>query len=245
MNSELLFNRLFGVGNYSITIDGFFLHGIANLGDKEFKIIGTCKSVAIDSKLALRISEKILETIFEDKDKAVKRSIIFLVDTQGHKLSRFEEYIGINGYFAHMAKCIFLAGLCEHKTLSIVHGEAVSGCFLAFAMMADRVCALEDAKIYVMDLRAMSKITKIDYEKLLELSKTSPIFAPGVYNYWLMGGVHEIWFNKDNWQEKLLKAVDYVSKIDNRYELGAIRQGRIKAKEVISVIKSHCKGINV
>ncbi len=243
MNSELLFNRLFGAGNYIITIDGFFLHGIANVENKELKIIGTCKSVAIDSRLALNISGQILETILEDKNKD-KRTIVFLVDTQGHKLSRFEEYIGINGYFAHMAKCIFLASICGHKTISIVHGEAVSGCFLAFAMMADRVCALEDAKIYVMDLRAMSKITKIDYEKLLELSKISPIFAPGVYNYWLMGGVHEIWYENEDWHRNLIEAIDNIKMIDDRHELGAKRKGRTKAKEIISLVRDCCERFN-
>lgn len=238
MNSEILFNRLFGIGNYTIVIDGYFLHGDATVEGENLKIIGTCKGVAIDSRLALKISEKVLETIVEDKDKS-KRTIVFLVDTQGHKLSRFEEYLGINGYFAHMAKCIFLTGASGHKTISIVHGEAVSGCFLAFAMMADKVCALRDAKIYVMDLKAMSRITKIDYQKLIELSKVSPIFAPGVYNYWLMGGVHEIWEEEENWQEKLLQSIKTLEKIDDRYILGFSRGGRIMAKSVIEQIKNY------
>lgn len=238
MNSEILFNKLFGIGNYTIIIDGYFLYGDAIVGGENLKIIGTCKSVAIDSKLALRISEKVLETIKEDKGRETdKRPIVFLVDTQGHKLSRFEEYIGINGYFAHMAKCIFLASASGHKTISIVHGEAVSGCFLAFAMMADKVCALKDAKIYVMNLKAMSRITKIDYEKLVELSKISPFFAPGVYNYWLMGGVHEIWEEDENWQENLLQSIQNLEKIDSRYNLGFQRGGRIIAKSVIEQIK--------
>lgn len=235
MNSELLFSKLFGAGNYSIYIDGYFLEGNAKIDSLKLKIIGTCKGVAIDSRLALRISEKILKTV-EDDEKIDKRPIIFLVDTQGHKLAREEEFIGINGYFAHMAKCIYLASSLGHKTISIVHGEAVSGCFLAFAMMADMICALEGSKIYVMDLKAMSKITKIDYHTLNELSLKSPVFAPGVENYYILGGVHEIWKEEENWQERLKYVIEMVEKKDRRIELAVSRGSRLKAKMVIDYL---------
>lgn len=244
MNSEILFNRLFGTGNYKITIDGYFLEGFAKVGEEEVKVIGTCKGVAIDSKLALKISEKVLDTIIEDMGKR-ERTIIFLVDTQGHKLSRFEEFIGINGYFAHMAKCIYLASISGHKTISIVHGEAVSGCFLAFAMMADYVCALEEAKIYVMDLKAMSKITKIEYDKLEELSKKSPVFAPGVYNYLVMGGIHEIWEENSDWRLNLLNAIRKINKADERCNLGYERKGRIFAKKIIQKVQKDIERIGL
>lgn len=237
MNSEILFNRLFGAGNYSITIDGYFIEGYAKLNNITAKVIGTCRSVAIDSTLALRISEEILKTIQEDLNYD-KRPIIFLVDTQGHKLSRREEFLGINGYFAHMAKCIFLAGRMGHKTVSIIHGEAVSGCFLAFGMMPDIVCALEGSKIYVMDLKAMSKITKIDYDILLKLAEESPVFAPGIDNFYKLGGVHEIWKEEDDWNEKLIQAINKCSNYDNRIELAQERRGRIHSKTIIDFLKN-------
>lgn len=237
MNSEILFNKLFGVGNYSITIDGFFIEGYARVGSENTKVIGTCRSVAIDSALALRISEVILKTIEEDLNFN-KRPIIFLVDTQGHKLSKAEEFLGINGYFAHMAKCIFLAGRMGHKTVSIIHGEAVSGCFLAFGMMPDIVCALEGSKIYVMDLKAMSKITKIDYNILLKLSEESPIFAPGIDNFYKLGGVHEIWKEEDNWNEKLIQAFNKCSNHDNRIELAFERHGRLYSKHIVDYLRN-------
>ncbi len=237
MNSELLFNRLFGAGNYSITIDGYFIEGYAKLGKIKAKVIGTCRSIAIDSALALRISEEILKTMQEDLDFD-KRPIIFLVDTQGHKLSRNEEFLGINGYFALMAKCIFLAGRKGHKTVSIIHGEAVSGCFLAFGMMPDIVCALENSKIYVMDLKAMSKITKIDYDILLKLSKESPVFAPGVENFYKLGGVHKIWKEDDDWHRKLIEAIDNCSNYDNRIELAFCRNTRQNSKNIIDFLRN-------
>lgn len=237
MNSEILFNKLFGAGKYSITIDGFFIEGYAKVGSSNTKVIGTCRSVAIDSALALRISEVILKTIEEDLNFD-KRPIIFLVDTQGHKLSRQEEFLGINGYFAHMAKCIYLAGCIGHKTVSIIHGEAVSGCFLAFGMMPNIVCALEGSKIYVMDIKAMSKITKIDYDILLKLSDESPVFAPGIENFYKLGGVHEIWKEYDNWNERLIQAINKCKNEDNRIELALERCGRLYSKKIVDYLKN-------
>ncbi len=237
MNNEILFNRLFGIGNYNITIDGFFIHGNAVVGGKNVAVIGTCRGVAIDSELALKIADSVLRNIKKSKNKKLAPfPIIFLVDTEGHKLSRHEEFTGINGYFAHMAKCIDFASFSGHKTVSIIHGKAVSGCFLAFAMMADHVCALPNSEIYVMNLQAMSKITKIDYNTLKELSEKSPVFAPGAKNYWEMGGVHEIWKDEDDWLSCLSRALNNAEKTDNRYKLGFERGGRQKTEAIIKLM---------
>src|SRR6185369_17506926 len=91
-----------------------------------------------------------------------------------------------------------------HKTLTLIHGEAVSGGFLAFGMLADRVCALPDAQVRVMDLRAMARVTKIPLERLETLAVDSPVFAPGADNYWRMGAVHEMWADgTEDWDVRL------------------------------------------
>ncbi len=237
MNSEITFNRLFGIGNYNLSIDGFFIQGNAVVNNKKVAVFGTCRGVALDSQLALRIADKVLKitkkSIYE---KTEPMPIIFLVDTEGHKLSKNEEFIGINGYFSHMAKCIDFASYSGHKIVSIVHGKALGGCYLSLVSMADYVCALPGSEIYVIDLYAMSKITKIDYNTIKELSEKSPVFAPGVKNYWEMGGVHEIWEENEDWNSNLSRVLNNLTKYDNRSELGYKRGGREKTQSIIKLM---------
>jgi hypothetical protein len=47
-------------------------------------------------------------------------------------------------------------------------------------VLSDVCFALPDAEIKVMNLPAMSRITKIPLERLQDLSISSPVFAPGV-----------------------------------------------------------------
>ncbi|MGN2393609.1 biotin-independent malonate decarboxylase subunit gamma, partial [Pelomicrobium sp. G1] len=84
-----------------------------------------------------------------------------LVDTSGQRLSRRDELLGINGYLAHLAKALAFARARGHLLLALVYGEAVSGGFLSFGMMADYVYALRDAQVRVMNLAAMARVTKI------------------------------------------------------------------------------------
>ena len=79
-----------------------------------------------------------------------------------------------------------------HRIIGLVYSQAVSGGFLASSLMADRCYALPEAQIRVMNLPAMARITKIPLERLEELSKASPVFAPGVKNYLRMGAVDRL-----------------------------------------------------
>jgi malonate decarboxylase gamma subunit len=234
---NILFDRLFGSGQHSITIDGEFLCGTATVSGNESVIIGTRNKAAIDSKLALKVAGAILAAVGEDSSHSRPlRTIVFLVDTQGQELSRHEELLGLNGYFAHVASCCDLARRHGHRLLTVVHGDAVSGGFLAFGLMADRVCALPDAQVRVMDLRAMSKVTKIPYDRLVVLAEESPVFAPGAENFWRMGAVHELWHAEDDWGICLATAVAHTDKVDGRAQLGFDRGGRMLAASITGIV---------
>lgn len=235
MNS--LFDRLFGCGHSEIVIDGEFLGGTARVGTNEAVIIGTRNKAAIDSALALKVAGAILAAVAEDSGPSrPSRPIIFLVDTQGQKLSRHEELLGLNGYFAHVASCCDLARRQGHRLLTVIHGDAVSGGFLAFGLMADRVCALPEAQVRVMDLRAMSKVTKIPYENLTVLAEESPVFAPGAENFWRMGAVDELWAEDDDWTRCLAAAVTRIKTEDGRARLGLERGGRLLAAPITELV---------
>ncbi len=235
----MVFDRLFGSGQHSIAIDGDFLAGTATVGERETVIIGTCNKAAIDSSLALKVADAILRTVREDiSPSRPPRSILFLVDTQGQQLSRHEELLGLNGYFAHVASCCDLARRHDHRLVTVIHGEAVSGGFLAFGLMADRICALPDAQVRVMDLRAMSKVTKIPYDKLVVLAEESPVFAPGAENYWRMGAVDVLWSIEDDWSSCLESAIALAKADDGRARLGQERGGRTLAAPISELVVS-------
>jgi len=92
-----------------------------------------------------------------------------------------------------------------------------------------------------MDLRAMSRVTKIPLERLQALAEESPVFAPGASNYWRMGAVHELWSDED-WPERLTAALAAaavaatISPSDQRAKLGAERGGRTLAARVAETV---------
>ena len=66
--------------------------------------------------LALRIADAILQMVRDDAaDGKPPRPIVFIADTQGQALSRHDELLGLNGYFAHVARCVDLARRQGHR----------------------------------------------------------------------------------------------------------------------------------
>lgn len=118
----------------------------------------------------------------------------------------------------------------------MISGEAVSGGFLAYGMMADRICALPNSQVRVMDLRAMARVTKIGLERLEELAKQSPVFAPGAENYWRMGGIHELWSENDVWPERPAAALACAGSTDDRAAIGLERGGRLLAAPTAQIV---------
>jgi malonate decarboxylase gamma subunit len=237
MNDQTTYDRLFGKGAHELVFEGFFVQGTAQIGGQTVAVVGTRDHAAIDGSIALQITEAILNVVREDIASGMPpRSIVFIADTQGQALSRHEELLGLNGYFAHIVKCVDLARRQGHKLLTIINGEAVSGGFLAYGMMADCICALPEAQVRVMDLRAMSRVTKISLERLEALAKESPVFAPGAENFWRMGGIHEIWKEQDDWSRCIAKALLQITKADARAEIGLDRGGRQYAATIAKLV---------
>ena len=160
---------------------------------------------------------------------------MLLVDTSGQRLSRRDELLGVNGYMAHLAKCLELARRSSHRTLGLVYGEAVSGGFLATSLLADVCYALPEAEIRVMNLPAMARVTKIPLERLQELSKTSAVFAPGVENYHRMGAIRTLW--DGDLSAHLEAALAEPEEGDRRRQDGEARGGRTLARAVADRVR--------
>ena len=77
----------------------------------------------------------------------------------------------------------------------------------------------------------MARVTKIDEERLTELSKSNPVFAPGVENFVAMGGIRALW--RGDLQAQLRIALENSPIVDQRSLDGAARGGRKLAAMVV------------
>lgn len=166
-----------------------FFVGCGQVGARTVQVIGTDHATEVGVDLALAMAAAVLATVRQHPG----RPLLFLLDTQGQRLRRRDELLGLNGYMAHLAKCVEIARSRGHRILSLVYGQAVSGGYLSTGMMADACYALADAEIKVMNLPAMARITKIPQERLEALALASPVFSPGVANYQRMGHLQGLW----------------------------------------------------
>ncbi|WP_447945787.1 biotin-independent malonate decarboxylase subunit gamma [Stenotrophomonas indicatrix] len=229
MPLNTLLDALFPRG-HAITVNDSVLTGSATTDDGEVTVIGTTDKIEVGVDHALLLADTVLASTAAHP----QRSIVMLVDTAGQRLTRRDELLGINGYFAHLAQTLDLARRRGARLVTLVYGESVSGGFLSFGLMADHIHALPDAQVRVMDLRAMARVTKQPLEKLQALSLTSPVFAPGVENYVAMGAVQSLW--EGELALHLLDALRAPADGDHRAALGAERGGRTLAAQVAAAV---------
>ncbi|MCL1499746.1 biotin-independent malonate decarboxylase subunit gamma [Xanthomonas nasturtii] len=229
MQLSRLLDQLFPLG-HTITRNDDVLTGSATTAAGEVTVIGTADKleVGVDHALALAA------TVLASTRAHPQRPIVMLADTAGQRLARRDELLGINGYFAHLARTLDLARKRGAQLVTLVYGESVSGGFLSFGLMADHIHALPDAQIRVMDLRAMARVTKQSVDTLQALSKSSPVFAPGVENYVRMGAVESLW--DGDLAQALLDALAAPTDGDQRRALGAQRGGRTLARDVAASV---------
>lgn len=238
MSLNDILDSLFPAG-HTVAVNNKVITGEATTALGTVAVLGTTDAAAIDHAMALALSGFILDTI----ERHPGRPLVFLVDTSGQALSRSQELLCLNGSLAHLAQCVDLARRQGHASLSLVTANAVSGGFLSFGLMADRAYALVDAQVRVMDLRAMSRVTKIAHERLIELAADSPIFAPGAESYVRMGAIEAIWpVPSASLLEEALAAERAAPASDQRQSSGLERGGRQLAAGITKTVQNAACG---
>jgi len=238
MSLNDILDSLFPAG-HAVAVDNKVITGEATTAQGTVAVLGTTDAAAIDHAMALALSAFILDTV----EQHPGRPLVYLVDTSGQALSRSQELLCLNGSLAHLAQCVDLARRQGHASLSLVTANAVSGGFLSFGLMADRAYALADTQVRVMDLRAMSRVTKIAHERLLELGAGSPIFAPGAESYVCMGAIEAIWpVPSAGLLEEALAAGQVAPVGDLRQLCGAERGGRQLAAGITKTVQNAACG---
>lgn len=235
MNTELVLKQLFP-NQLNYQIEGYVIKGDAQTAVGPVRILGTVNAAPINQDIAIQLSSEILKLV----QQGDQTPVVFIVDTQGQDLSRADELLCLNRTFAHLASCVDLLRRSGHANLAIIFGQAVSGGFLSYGLMANGVYALSDSQVKVMDLNAMARVTKIPVEKLKDLSQSSAIFAPGVENFYKMGAINAIWPDlESDWISQALlnqqqQLESYIT--DQRRVVGQQRQGRQLCNSVIEKV---------
>jgi len=226
MDWHTLAAGLFGP-THQIVADGDFLCGTAAFDGATLAVVGTTNHAAVGVDLALRQARAILAVVAEHPG----RPLLLLVDTQGQKLRRRDELLGIHRAMAHLGGCIDLARRQGHPVIGLVYDQALSGGFITSGLIADACHALPEAEIRVMRVPAMARVTKLPEELLESLSRSNPVFAPGVANYVAMGGVRSLW--DADLAAGLRAALADRDTTDRRAEEGSARGGRRVAADVV------------
>lgn len=154
-------------------------------------------------------------TIDADKDKPIgqKRPLILIVDTPGNGPGKVEEIIGMNKATGGYQLALAEARKSGHPVIAMVIGRAISGAFLCHGLQADNILALSkdfNTMIHVMPITSISRITKLDIERLEELSKVNPVFAAGVDFFYKLGGVEEIVYKIEDMKAMVVKHINEV-----------------------------------
>ena len=235
MNTELVLKQFFP-NQLNYQIEGYVIKGDAQTAVGPVRILGTVNAAPINQDIAIQLSSEILKLV----QQGDQTPVVFIVDTQGQDLSRADELLCLNRTFAHLASCVDLLRRRGHANLAIIFGQAVSGGFLSYGLMANEVYAMSDSQVKVMDLNAMARVTKIPVEKLKDLSQSSAIFAPGVENFYKMGAINAIWPDlESDWISQALlnqqqQLESYIT--DQRRVVGQQRQGRQLCNSVIEKV---------
>jgi malonate decarboxylase gamma subunit len=226
MQWNSLVTQLFG-SDHGMRAVGDFLLGEVIFEGEPLTVIGTTNHAPIGVRLALAQARVVLDTITQHPG----RPILLLIDTQGQQLRRRDELLGINRAMAHLGASIDLARRRGHRVIGLVYDQALSGGFITSGLIADACYALPDAEIRVMRIPAMARVTKLPEDKLTALSKSNPVFAPGVQNYVAMGGVRALW--RGDLKTCLRDALANTPTEDRRAQDGAERGGRRLAAGVV------------
>lgn len=239
MTLDKILSSLFPVGH---DIDPRPDHLILGTGKRAnggtVEVVGIADGEALGIEGVLPLAGRVLDIVAAGGSAP----ILVLVDTQGQLMSRRDEMLGLNEYLAHLAKCLLLASRSGHATVGLNYGKAVAGAFLATALATDILVALPDASPAVMDLPSMARVTKLPEDRLKELSKTTPVFAPGLASMTAVGAVAEVWDPAKSLADQLEATLAVVPTRDTRDAFGAERGGRPIAAQIARRVAHQASG---
>lgn len=208
---------------------------------------------------AYKMALAVYHTMEADREKSLdgKRPIVLIVDTPGNGPGKVEEIIGMNKATGAYQLALAEARKEGHPVVAMVIGRAISGAFLCHGLQADEILSLPaeyGTMIHVMPVSSISRITKIDGERLERMSKDNPVFAAGAEFFYRLGGINELVKTPEQMKEAVGEHIrqirckksggdwEYLGPM-GRGKLGEERGGRRKRAEVLSLMREEFEAI--
>jgi len=136
-----------------------------------------------------QLARAVQQVVALDREQAIKRPIVAVIDVTSQAYGRREEAYGIHQALAGAAGAYAQARLAGHPVIGLIVGKAMSGAFLAHGYQANRLIALDDPQVMVhaMGKASAARITLRSVEALEKLSATVPPMAYDIANYASLG----------------------------------------------------------
>ena len=218
---------MFG-NKFQITEKNNIITGHGTYAEHAFALFGVVNEAMLDNQMSLDLADFVIQ-------QPAKTNFLIILDTGGQQATHQAELLGLNRYYAHLIKALHFKRHQECRVFALVIGKALGGAFIATALNAQRIYALPSAQISVMWLEAMSRVTKIPLAKLQELSKTSPIFAPGAENFYLLGAVAEI-LSAEKIMSTLINTINLPTLLGDWRSNGFERGGRKLSAPIVEAV---------
>jgi malonate decarboxylase gamma subunit len=136
-----------------------------------------------------QLAQAVHEVIDADRDAAVKRPLVAVIDVVSQAYGRREEAYGIHQALAGAAGAYAQARLAGHPVIGLIVGQAMSGAFLAHGYQANRLIALDDpgVAVHAMGKASAARVTLRSVEALEELAASVPPMAYDIRSYASLG----------------------------------------------------------
>ncbi|QGY01687.1 biotin-independent malonate decarboxylase subunit gamma [Methylobacterium mesophilicum SR1.6/6] len=219
-------------GGHDVAVRDGLVTGSGPFAGGRIHVVGIDGDTPLGVDGALVLSRAVLDAV-RAGDRA---PILVVVDSDSQRMSRRDELLGLNECLAHLAKTVLLADRSGHPTIGLIYGHSAAGAFIATALATRVLAALPGANPSVMDLLSVARVTKLPLEKLQDMAKSTPVFAPGIDNMVATGAVHAVLDPGTPLDGQIRALIDAMPSDDVRDRLGEARGGRPVARSVAEAV---------
>ncbi|SDM76040.1 malonate decarboxylase gamma subunit [Methylobacterium phyllostachyos] len=217
---------------HSVTVREGLVGGSGPFAGNSLAIVGVDGDTPLGIDGALTLARSVLDTV-----RAGGRTpILVVVDSDSQRMSRRDELLGLNEGLAHLAKALLLADRSGHPTIGLIYGHSAAGAFIATALATRVLAALPGADPSVMDLPSVARVTKLPLDRLTEMARSTPVFAPGLDNMVATGAVHAVLDPEQPLHGQIRDLIAGLEPGDARDRLGAERGGRPMAQAIADAV---------
>ena len=217
---------------HSVMVQDGLVSGSGPFAGGHLSVIGIDGDTPLGVEGALTLARSVLDTV----RAGARIPILVVVDSDSQRMSRRDELLGLNECLAHLAKALLLADRSGHPTIGLIYGHSVAGAFIATALATRILAALPGADPSVMDLPSVARVTKLPLDRLKEMAKSTPVFAPGLDNMVATGAVHVVLDPQKPLDGQIRELITGLEPGDARDRLGAERGGRPVARAVADAV---------